>query len=176
MLLNILGLQSGGASFFQRNAYSTDNLANLDSFQYGGAYYADVQKNFNSKNDGLNWLHGFGYNLLDAKGNLRVPQILRLIYQHYTTTLDPANLVDKNPVTETSPISGYDPAVNANYLNWLASATTADQLNQQNFGKGIPTPSSLRSAIVPPINSINSRQIVNPRPVPPYLRVVVVSA
>jgi hypothetical protein len=143
VLLNILGLQSGAASFFQRNAYSTDNLANLDSFQYGGAYYADVQKNFNTKNDGLNWLHSFGYDLLDAKGNFRVPQILRLIYQHYTATLDPANLVDKNPVTETSPISAYDPALKTNYLDWLAAATTADQLNQQNFGAGIAAPSSL---------------------------------
>ena len=130
VLLNILGLQAGASTFYQRNAYSTDNLYNLDAFEFGGKYFADAQKNFVSKTLGLAWLQALGYT------GPEVPQILRLVYQHFTTTLDPANLVDKVPVSETSPLS-------VNYLDWLAATTTADELNQQDFGAGIAAPTSL---------------------------------
>ncbi len=143
VLLNILGLQPGAASFFQRNAYSTDNLYNVDAFQYGGRYFADMQKNFTSKAQGLVWLQSLGYNIVDAKGSLRVPQILRLVYQHFTTILDPANIVDNVPVSETSPLSRYNAALQQNYLDWLAAATSTAQLEQQDFGAGITPPTAL---------------------------------
>ena len=130
VLLNILGLLPGSASFFQRNAYSTDNLYNVDAFQYGGKYFADMQKNFTSKGLGMAWFDSFGYS------GTGVPQILRLVYQHFTTTLDPANLVDSVPVSETSPLSN-------NYLTWLAAVTTTTQLEQQNFGAGVNPPTAL---------------------------------
>ncbi|TDW97487.1 hypothetical protein [Dinghuibacter silviterrae] len=130
VLTNVLGLQPASATFFQRNAYSSDNLWNLDDFEYGGKYFSEAQKNFISKEDGMFWLQSFGYT------GGAIPQILRLIYQHYTTTLDPANLVDKVPITETNPLS-------LNYLTWLAGVTGIDQLNQQNFGTGVTPPNTL---------------------------------
>ena len=142
-LLNILGLQPGSASFFQRTAYSTDNLYNLAAFEYGGQYYADMQNQFVSKNQGLAWLQSFGYNVTDSNGLLQVPQILRLVYQHFTTALDPTNLVDNIPLSETNPIHYYDTAAEVNYLNWLASTLSITDLEQQNFGSGINPPNQL---------------------------------
>jgi hypothetical protein len=143
VLMNILGLQPGSASFFQRNAYSTDNLYNLAAFQYGGRYFADMQNNFTSKGLGLDWFKSFGYNVVDGNGVLQVPQILRLVYQHFTTTLDPTNLVDNLPLSETDPIHFYDSAGQKNYLDWLAAANSIDDLQQQNFGNGIAPPTAL---------------------------------
>ncbi len=143
VLTNILGLQPASASFAQRNAYSTENLINLDAFEYGGRYFKDIQNNFNSKNDGLAWLQLFGYNPLAPGGSYNVPQILRLVYQYAATTLDPANLVDKIPVSESLPVSDYGPIAHQNYLNWLAAASTESQLELQNFGNGVQAPTSL---------------------------------
>src|SRR5688572_2598307 len=42
--------------------------------------------------------------------------------------------------------------------------------------KVLPWPSSLATVICPPILATNSRQIDSPRPVPPYLRLVLPSA
>jgi len=143
VLTNILGLQPASASFAQRNAYSTENLINLDAFEYGGRYYKDIQNNFKSKNDGLAWLQTFGYNPLATGDTYNVPQILRLVYQYAATTLDPTNLVDKIPVSESLPISDYGPIAHENYLDWLAAANTEAQLELQNFGNGVQAPTSL---------------------------------
>jgi hypothetical protein len=143
VLLEILGLQPGTATFQQRNAYSTDNLYNLSAFQYGGRYYADMQASFTSKGQGLSWLQTLGYNQRDSTGLLEVPQILRLVYQHFTTALDPTNIVDNLPLTETDPIHFYDPAAQKNYLDWLASAVSVSDLQQQQFGAGVTPPTAL---------------------------------
>ena len=142
VLTNILGLHSGSQVFGQRNAYSTDLLKNLDAFQYGGRYYGEMQKNFTSKTDGLVWLEKFGYNPSGPDEKLNVPQILKLVYQYAATMLDPTNLVDGLPVSETLPVSNYNPAVTANYLNWLATASNA-ALESPNFGAGITAPNAL---------------------------------
>jgi len=144
VLLNILGLQPGTAGIAQRNAYSTEDLYNRDSFENGGKYYPDREAQFTSKQAGLNWFASFGYNTIDpGTGFLKVPQILRLVYQHYTTTLDPANLVDNLPLSETSPIHYYDAVNKKNYLHWLAAARSIQDLEQQHFGAGIAAPNSL---------------------------------
>ncbi len=142
VLTNILGLHAGSQTFGQRNAYSTDLLKNLDAFQYGGRYYSDMQKNFTSKTDGLLWLEKFGYNPSGPDEKLHVPQILKLVYQYAATLLDPTNLVDAIPVSETAPVSNYNPAIKANYLNWLAGASNAS-LESPDFGTGIQAPSAL---------------------------------
>jgi len=134
-LMNILGLQAGSVSFFQRTAYSTDYLSSLDEFQYGGKYFNDVAKNFNSKSNVLNFLSTLGY-----EGN--VPQLLRLVYQHYHTLLDAANLIDNVPLSENDGIRYYDPEAKKNYLHWLAEANSIPILEAQNF-EGKPVPNAL---------------------------------
>ncbi len=135
VLTNILGLHPGSQIFAQRNAYSTDLLKNLDAFQYGGRYFKDMQKNFTSKTDGLLWLQSFGFNPSGPDEKLNVPQILKLVYQYGATLLDPANLVDKLPVSETSSLSN-------NYINWLTTASNT-ALENSDFGSGIPAPTAL---------------------------------
>lgn len=134
-LMNILGLQPGSVSFYQRAAYSTEYLNTLDAFKYGGKYYADIAKNFTSKTNTLDFLDSLGY-------TGPVPQLLRLVYQHYHTTLNAANLVDNVPLSEKDGIRYYDTTLQKNYLHWLAEATSTTVLEQQDFG-GQPAPNAL---------------------------------
>lgn len=143
VLMNILGLQAGSVSFHQRTGYSTDYLKNLDDFQYGGRYAADIQNSFTQKNMLLNFLNGFGYNVRDESGFLKVPQALRLIYQHYNTLLDAANLVDSVPLSEKNGLRYYDETNKKNYLNWLADTSTITALERQDFGPGKVAPNTL---------------------------------
>jgi hypothetical protein len=143
VLMNILGLQAGSVSFHQRTGYSTDYLKNLDDFQYGGRYAADMQNNFTQKNVLLNFLNGFGYNVRDQAGFLKVPQALRLIYQHYSTLLDAANLVDNVPLSEKNAVRYYDEMNKKNYLHWLAETSTIAALERQDFGSGKTAPNTL---------------------------------
>jgi hypothetical protein len=143
VLMDVLGMQPGSASFAQRIGYSTDYLRNLDDFQYGGRYFNDMRQSFDSKNNVLNFLSSLGYNLTDAQGNLRVPQLLRILYQHYHTTLDANNLIDAVPLSEKDPIRYYDEAAKKNYLDWLAEAQSIDALEKQDFGTGVKAPNAL---------------------------------
>jgi len=143
VLINVLGLQAASVQFQGRAGYSTDYLRNLDDFQYGGKYFADMQSSFSQKNEILNFLSGLGYDLQDASGNLRVPQALRLVYQHYATMLDAANLIDQVPLSEKAVIRYYDEANRKNYIHWLAESGTIDALENQDFGEGRPAPTTL---------------------------------
>lgn len=143
VLMNVLGLQAGSVSFHQRTGYSTDYLKNLDDFQYGGRYAADMQNNFTEKNVLLDFLNGLGYNARDEAGFLKVPQALRLIYQHYSTLLDAANLVDNVPLSEKNVVRYYDETNKKNYLHWLAETSTITALERQDFGPGKTAPNTL---------------------------------
>lgn len=143
VLLNILGLQAGSVSFYQRTGYSTDYLINLDNFQYRGKYADDITRNFQQKGDLLDFLSQYGYNLRDELGILKVPQALRLVYQHFNTSLDAANLVDSVPLSEKDSIQYYDEPHRKNYLHWLSEASSIETLERQNFGIGKAAPNTL---------------------------------
>lgn len=143
VLMDILGLQSGSVSFHQRIAYSTDDLRNRDDFLYGGRYYSDLQQSFVSKALVLNFLTEFGYDERAPNNTLAVPQLLRLVFQHFDTTLDPTNIVDNVPLSETELIRYYDEPARKNYLNWLADASSVNTLERQNFGAGRIPPTAL---------------------------------
>ncbi|SDF81585.1 coiled-coil domain-containing protein [Chitinophaga filiformis] len=141
-LMDIIGLQPNSASIFQRIGYSTDYLRNLDSFKHGGKYYKDLQQSMISKTNALSFLQQLGYTA-DEGGVLKVPQLLRLVYQHYHTTLDAANLVDNVPLSEKDGITYYNEAAKKNYLHWLSEVTDLDVLEKQDFGAGKPIPAAL---------------------------------
>jgi hypothetical protein len=136
-LMNILGLQPGSVSFFQRIGYSTDYLRNLADFKGAGKYYDDIQQNFTSKNELLSLFNQLGWQITG------IPQVLRLIYQHYHSPLDANNLIEKAPLSEKELIQFFDPNLEKNYLHWLAEANSVTTLEQQNFGEGIQAPHSL---------------------------------
>jgi hypothetical protein len=143
LLMDVLGLQAGSVSFHQRIAYSTDYLRNLDDFQYGGRYFDDMRQNFDSKNSVLNFLGSLGYAEKDAQGLPKVPQLLRLLYQHYHTLLDAKNIIDSVPLSEEESIRYYDEAAQKNYLDWLAEAQSIAALEKQDFGPGRQAPNAL---------------------------------
>ena len=69
-------------------------------------------------------------------------ELTKLVFQSFTTTLDPANLVDSVPLSETDRIREYDASAHKNYLDWLHDASSVDVLSAQNFG-GAPVPTAL---------------------------------
>lgn len=141
VLMNILGLQSGSVSFFQRNAFSTEQLANRAEFEYGGKYYKDLQNSFTSKITLLDFLRDLGFEPPVINGKRDIPQLLRLVYQHYHTALDPANVIEKFPLSEDKPLHTY--TANKNYIHWLLETNSVQQLERQDFGQDITPPSSL---------------------------------
>lgn len=143
VLMDVLGLQPGSVTFEQRSAYSTDDLINQANFQAGGRYVEDMRKSFRSKNELLSFLEKLGARLTDEQGQLQVPQLLRLVYHHRTTTLDAANLIDSVPLAEDRLIRNYDSSASKNYLHWLAQAADAAVLERQDFGAGIAPPNAL---------------------------------
>jgi hypothetical protein len=141
LLMDVLGLQAGSVAFHQRTAYSTDYLLNRDAFQYGGRYFEDVQRNFTSKGLLLTFLQSLGYGTPGTPPP--VPQLLRLVFQHFHTVLDARNLVDDVPLSETEVVRYHDETAKKNYLDWLAETPTVDALERQDFGAGRPAPTAL---------------------------------
>ncbi|SJM95718.1 conserved hypothetical protein [Crenothrix polyspora] len=141
ILMDIIGLQPNSASIYQRIGYSTDYLKNLDQFQFGGKYFKDRIENLLANIATLQFLEKLGYTA--AKGTLKTPQLLQIIYQHYHTTLDAANIVDNVPLSETDAITPYDAVANKNYLDWLAEINSLSILEKQDFGAGIKVPTAL---------------------------------
>jgi predicted nucleic acid-binding Zn-ribbon protein len=166
VLMNVLGLQPGSASFYQRVGYSSEYLKNLDDFQSGGRYFGDMFANFFKTLAALGMLTGFGYKTTNDNGtSKKLPQLLKLIYQHYQTRLDSANLIDDNPLSETNLIKYYDEAGKKNYINWLSEADTVEKLEKQDFG-GAPAPTALlylklRHALLLQLHKESSRWLIN---------------
>jgi hypothetical protein len=142
VLLDVLGLQSGSVSFGQRNAWSTDDLINQAAFQAGGKYVKDLTKSYDSKDLLVLFLQELGAQVSD-RGNLRIPQLLRLVYHHRPTPLDPNNLIEAAPLSEEKLIRYYDEAAKKNYLHWLAEAPNETVLERQDFGAGVAAPNAL---------------------------------
>jgi hypothetical protein len=77
-----------------------------------------------------------------VNGKADIPQLLRLVYQHYHTRLNAANVVENFPLSETEGLHPY--AVDKNYINWLIETNTIAELEKQNFGNDdIKPPTSL---------------------------------
>jgi len=141
VLLNILGLQPGSVSFFQRNAYSTELLENNAAFEFEGKYYGDLVSSFSSKAELLQYFSQFGFEPPVVNGKKQIPQLLRLVYQHYHTRLNPKNIVEGFPLSESAALHNY--AENKNYLHWLLETNSIEQLERQDFGQGVTRPNSL---------------------------------
>ena len=115
VLINILGLQPGSASFFQRHGFSTEQLYNNAQFQYGGRYYNDVAATYTNKALLINFLRGFGYELPAVNGKVSIPQLFHLIFQHFHTRLNPANIVEEFPLSEGEQLHTY--IADKNYIS-----------------------------------------------------------
>lgn len=141
-LLQVLGLQPTSVEYFQRVAYSFDSIQNTSGFLPGGKYFIDAVLQLLEKMSARQILTQFGYTATDPGGGLKpTPMLLQLIFQHFQTTLDTANLIEKAALTEDHTLQPYD--TSHNYIDWLlANAGDATALQKEDFG-GAAKPTSL---------------------------------
>jgi hypothetical protein len=143
-LLQILGLHPNSAEFYQRVGYSYDYLKNLENFTWGGTSFSDAIKMLIEAAAVRDLLQQLGYSPNRTDGTPKpLLLLLQLIWRHYQTKLDPRQLIDGLPFSETAFIKPYDAATGATYLDWLlANASDATALETQDFG-GAPKPGAL---------------------------------
>jgi hypothetical protein len=143
-LLDVMGLHPNSAEFYQRVGYSFDYLQNLEAFAWGGADFADVIKMFIERMVARTLLNQLGDTGLRADGTPKpLPLLLQLIWRHYQTALDPRQLIDGQPLSESAGIRPFDGA-GTTYLDWLvANASDATALEAQDFGTGVAKPTAL---------------------------------
>ena len=130
-LLDVVGLHSGAAEYYQRYAESFDQLYNKLVFEprteFGGLL--------------ASWVAARGRALLTQLGAdpaLSPPILEKLFYGESTLLTGP--VVDDRPLSESDPIRPYS-ADGKNYIEWLISSSL-DAIRQQDFG-GKPQPASL---------------------------------
>ena len=134
VLMNILGLHPTSVEFYQRIGYSDEYLRNLMSFKDGGRYQGEL----------------FGLLLIVALlvrpylnelgverdvATVNAMKCFHVLWQHYNTRLNAANLVENKPPSETNTLT-------VNYIDLLANADETQKIISQNFGV-TPLPSAL---------------------------------
>jgi hypothetical protein len=141
-LLDVLGLAPTSVEYFQRVGYSWDYLRNLDDFAWGGKYFGDLLKKAIEDQAARGLLTDLGYHPTDEDGHPKpLPLLLQLIWRHYHTKLDAKQLIDGQPLSETSSIAPYE--AGRNYVDWLrANADNTDALEREDFG-GAAAPNAL---------------------------------
>lgn len=145
-LLEVLGLQPTTAELYRRVGYSWDYLRNLDEFAFGGDHFGDVFKMAIEAGVARDFLEELGYDPLRPDGETQkpLPLLLQLIWRHsHNPRIDPKQLIDGLPLSETATIRPYDPARPDNYVDWLrTNAGDADKLETQDF-EGADPPGEL---------------------------------
>ena len=140
-LLKVLGLHPTSAEFYHRVGYSFDYLRNLEAFAWDGENFGDTLKMVFEAMAARSVLGRLGYTGTRGDGSSKPhPLLLQLIWRHYQTKLDPLQLIDGLPLSETGTIKAVNPAGDT-YLDWLyANAANGDALEAQNFaGAARPT-------------------------------------
>jgi hypothetical protein len=142
-LMGVLGLNPTSVEFFQRVGYSLDYLNNMAAFT-NGKYLKDVNNTKFEQTVVSLLLENFGYTGTNSDGSPKpVPLLLQLVFQHYHTQLDNANLIDGQPLSEDATIKPYDRTTGLNFIDWLlANSADSAKLESQDFG-GTAVPTSL---------------------------------
>lgn len=142
-LLKVLGLHPTSVEFHQRVGYSFDYLRNLEAYLWGGENFGDTLKMVLEAFAARTFLAQLGYERTRDDGTAKPhPLLLQLIWRHYQTELDPLQLIDGMPLSETDTIKPFN-ASGDTYLDWLyTNAADGDALEAQDFG-GAPRPTTL---------------------------------
>lgn len=135
-LLDVLGLHPTSAEFYQRVGYSWDYLQNLESFAWAGSDFDEVWRMAVEGMLARSVLKGLGARELREDGTRKpIPLLLQLIWRSYHTELDPGQLIDGRPLSESDGIRPYDEGSGRTYLDWLMDhAADAEALEAQSFG------------------------------------------
>ncbi len=134
VLMNILGLHPTSVEFYQRIGYSDEYLRNLMSFKDGGRYRGELIRLLLVVAFLVQpYLNELG---VEREGDtINAMKCFHVLWQHYTTPLNAANLVENKPPSETNTLT-------INYIDLLANAEETQKIISQNFGVR-PLPSSL---------------------------------
>jgi hypothetical protein len=128
-LLDVVGLNSGSVTYYQRYAESFEQLYNKLIADKGPLRGVDL----------ANWYKQRTLDLLNALGanpSAKPPILDKFFYGQFTPLTGP--VVDDAPLSETTPIRAYTPD-KKNYIEWLASSSL-DVIRRQDFGgKAEPT-------------------------------------
>jgi len=134
VLMNILGLHPTSVEFYQRIGYSEEYLRNLISFKDGRRYEGELVR--------LILIVAFlvrpFLNQLGVDRDTSVINAMKcfhVIWQHYTTFLNAANLIENKPPSEVDKLT-------INYIDLLANTAETQKIINQNFGV-TPLPSAL---------------------------------
>lgn len=134
VLMNILGLHPTSVEFFQRIGYTDEYLRNLISFKDGGRYQGELFALMLI----LALLVRPYLNTLGVDRDTETVNAMKcfhVLWQHYHTPLNAANLVENKPPSETNTLT-------INYIELLANADETQKIISQNFGV-TPLPSAL---------------------------------
>jgi hypothetical protein len=138
VLMNILGLQPASVEFFQRIGYAYEYLDGLDSFQSGKRYHNELQSLIRDMPGTARvYLHQLGVE--GETSTVGAMRSLHVLWQHYTASLDAANLVENKPLSESKQLT-------LNYIDWLAKANSTDDIIKEMFPA--PPPSALLYAML----------------------------
>jgi hypothetical protein len=135
-LLEVLGLHPTSAEFYQRVGYSYDSLANLASFTWDDDAVQALWRAALEGQAAFALLRSLGYTAeVDGRARKPVPLLLQLLWRAYHTQLDPRQLIDGRPLSETEGVRPYAPPATQSYLDWLYQhAADAEALEAQSFG------------------------------------------
>jgi hypothetical protein len=131
VLIDILGLQPTSSQFFQRIGYSDETLRNLMNFKNGGRYFGELMELliFMPAQTGA-FLNDLGISRdTDIVAKMKG---LHVLWQHYSTTLNPANLVENKPLSESDKLT-------LNYVEWLAKSEDTQKIISENFPTKAPS-------------------------------------
>ncbi len=131
VLINILGLQPTSAQFFQRIGYTDEYLRNLMNFKNGGRYFGSLMELLIfMPSQTTAFLSDLGVSR--DTDTVQKMKGLHVLWQHYSTTLNPANLVENKPLSETNRLT-------LNYVEWLAKSEDMQKIISQNFPAEAPS-------------------------------------
>jgi len=131
VLIDILGLQPTSAQFFQRIGYSDEYLRNLIKFQNGGRYFGALMELLVFMPSQVTaFLNDLGVSR--DTDTVQTMKGLHVLWQHYSTTLNAANLVENKPPSETNKLT-------LNYVEWLAKSEDTQKIISQNFPAEAPS-------------------------------------
>ncbi len=143
VLMDLLGLHPTSVELFQRIGFSSEYLKNLDNFQSGGRYANELASLLLSMPASVRlYLRNLGFE--EDIGTVGKMRSLKVLWQHYVTSLDPANLIEGKPPSETE-------ALGVNYIDFIAKATTSDAIIREQFPQRPPTTllyAMLRNAVL----------------------------
>lgn len=131
VLMNVLGLHPTSVEFYQRVGFHEQYLGGLANFMRNGAFHNELESLRRSLPATLRryLVKVLGVNTNDSE--VAQTRATRVLWQHYTASLDVSSLVENRPPSEVDTLA-------FNYIDWLAKAPTTDDIIKESFTAARP--------------------------------------